>query len=111
MVSAFLKVLNILSEYRDDLIDNMPLLAPFLELGSSPSEEELSQALSKLKKRKAGGKSDILPELLLCGGAELWRRILKLMQQVWKEGRGVGEWQDAVDVPALKKGDLRQCDN
>ena len=107
----FLKVLNIPSEYRDDVIDNMPLLAPILELDTPPSEEELLQALSKLKKRKAGGKSGILPELILCGGAELWSRILKLIQQVWEEGRVVGEWQDAVVVPVPKKGDLRHCDN
>ena len=88
----------------------MPLLAPFLELDSPSSEEELSQALSKLKMRKAGGKSDTLPELILCGGAKLWSRILKLMQQVWEEGRAVGEWQDAVVVPVPKKGDLRHCD-
>ena len=45
----FLKVLNIPSEYRDDVIHNMPPLAPILELDSPPSEEQLSQALSKLK--------------------------------------------------------------
>ena len=37
----FLKVVNIPSEYRDDVIDNMPLLALILELDSPPSEEEL----------------------------------------------------------------------
>ena len=93
------------------MLDNMPLLAPILELDSPSSEEELSQALSRLKKRRAGGKSGILPELILCGGAELWSRILKLMQQVWEEGRVVGVWQDAVVVPVPKKGDLRHCDN
>ena len=107
----FLKVLNIPSEYRDDVIDNMPLLASILELDSPSSEEELPQALSKLRKRKAGGKSGILPELILRGGAELWSRILKLMQQVWEEGRVVREWQDAVVVPVPKKGDVRHCDN
>ena len=61
--------------------------------------------------RKAGGKSGILPELILCGGAKLWSRILKLMQQVWEEGRVVGEWQDAVVVLVPKKGYLRHCDN
>ena len=80
----FLKVLNIPSEYRDDVIDNMPVPTPILELDSPPSAEELPQALSKLKKRKAGGKSGILPELILCGGPELWSRILKLIQQMWK---------------------------
>ena len=63
---------HFLSRYRDDVINNNPLLTPILELDSPPFEEELSQALSKLKKRKAGGKFGILPELILCGGPELW---------------------------------------
>ena len=77
----YLHFLNISSEYSDDLINNMSLLAPFLELDSPPSEEELSQALSKLKKRKAGGKSGILPELILCGQREDGGMLL---DQTWK---------------------------
>ena len=71
----FMKVLNMLSEYRDEVISDMPLLPPILELDLPPTEEELSQALSKLRKRKAGGKSGILPELILSGGPELWDSV------------------------------------
>ena len=95
-------MLNILNEYRDDVIDNMPVLTPILELDSPPSEEELSQALSSFKKRKAEGKSGILPELILCGGPELWSRTLKVIQQVWREGRVMRDWQEAVVVPVPK---------
>ena len=59
-------------------------LAPILELNFTSSEEELSQALSKLKKRKAGEKSGIRLELIFCRGPELWSSMMKLMQQVWE---------------------------
>lgn len=59
-------------------------LAPILELNFTSSEEELSQALSKLKKRKAGERSGIRLELILCRGPELWSSMMKLMQQVWE---------------------------
>ena len=76
-----------------------------------PIEEELSQALSKLRKRKAGGKSGILPELILSGGPELWDRVLTMIKQVWEDGMVVRDWQDALVVPIPKKGGLRCCDN
>ena len=53
----------------------------------------------------------ILPELLLYGGAELQDRLLLLMEDVWKKGKVVKDWQDAEIVPIPKKGDLRKCDN
>ena len=107
----FLKVLNVPSEYREQAINDLPLLPPIWELDSPPTDEELLQALSKLKKGKAGGKSGILPELILCGGCELEDRLLRIMEQIWEGGCVVDDWKDAVVVPIPKKGDLRHCDN
>ena len=72
-----------------------------------PASEELMEALSKVKRGKAGGRTGILQELLLYGGAELQDRLLLLMEDVWKEGKVVKGWQDAEIVPIPKKGDLR----
>ena len=77
----FLKVLNNASEYRDDVINNKPLLAPILEL---------SQALSKLKKRKAGGKytSRVNP---------LWKfRIVE--QNIEVDAKGMGRRESSGRV-------------
>ena len=65
--------------------------------------EELQTALSKLRKGKAGGKTGILPELLVCGGTEMHGRYLKLIQEVWEEGSVVADWKDAEIVPIPKK--------
>ena len=58
-------------------------------------------ALSKLKKGKAGGRTEILPELLRHGGAELHDRLLKLVHVVervlpesqcgFRKGRGCND--------------------
>ena len=49
--------------------------------------------------------------MIKCGGAELWDRIVKLMQEVWEEEEVVGDWKDAEIVPIPKKGNLQVCDN
>ena len=84
------------------MIDTLPVLPPHLDLDMPPTEEELMQALTKLKMTKAGGKSDVLPELILHGGVDLWDRMLEVMQKVWEEGKVVRDWQDAVVVPIPK---------
>ncbi len=61
-----------------------------LELDEVPNEEELLAALSKLKIGKAGGKSGVLPELVLYGGGGLWDRMLGLMQEMWRKGEVSG---------------------
>ena len=89
----------------------MPESAPYHDLDEPPTEEELQLALTKMKRGKAGGKSGILPELVLFGGAVLWDRLLELMRALWKEGEVVTDWKDAEVVPIPKKGDLQRCDN
>ena len=86
----------------------MPSLPPVMELDHHPTSEELGEEMSKLKRGKAGGRTGILLELLLHGGAELQDRLLLLMDDVWKRGKVVKDWQDAEIVPIPKKGDLRK---
>ena len=78
----------------------MSTLPPLSELDSPPSEEEL---MGKMKKRKAGWKSGILSELITYEGPELWERHLKLMEQVWKDGKVVEDWKNAMIVPIPKR--------
>ena len=82
-----------------------------LELDHSPTFDELQEALRRLKRRKAGGRAGILPELLLYGGPELHDRLIVLMEDIWKGGTVVKDWKDAEIVPIPKKRDLTKCDN
>ena len=104
-------LLNVESEYSEEVLEGTTVLPPFTDLDNAPSEEELENALSKLKNGKAGGKNGILPELVRCGGSHLWDRLLVLMQDIWREGKVVTDWKNAVVVPIPKKGNLQLCDN
>ena len=58
----FVKILNIPCAFNDKVIDTLPALPPHLDLDMPPTEEELMQALSKLKMREVRGKSGVLSE-------------------------------------------------
>ena len=82
----FRKVSNVQSIYDDEVIAAMPALEPMIHLDNSPFIEELEATLSRLKPRKAGGLSEILPEFTMCGGPVLGGKLLTLMKPVWREG-------------------------
>lgn len=107
----FSSVLNIASHFLDSRVNDMPRCEPRYDLDAPPSMEELITAISRLKKNKAGGKSGLLPELLLYGNRELRNRLLRLMVDMWKVGCVVEDWRNAVIVPIPKQGDLKKCDN
>ena len=67
------------------MIQQLPVVPPNPEFDESPSMEELELTLSCLKRRKAGGRTGILPELLLYGSSMLRSRLLQLMQDIWKD--------------------------
>ena len=86
----FNRLLNVESVFSEEVVERITALPPSAELDTTPSKEELVSALSKLKSGKAGGKTDILPELVSCGGVHLFERLLVLMQDVWRrEGKVV----------------------
>ena len=107
----FTKILNIPSEYKDEVIDEIQQLPTKSHLDEPPTEEEIESALAKLKNGKASGKTGILPEMVKYGGAELGDRILDLIKVVWEEETVVKDWKDATIMPIPKKGNLQICDN
>ena len=100
----FSKLLNQESTFKDEVIEQIPMQLPCPEFDEPPTEEELEGALSKMKKHKAGDKTEILPELVLFGGATLLDRLLELIQLIWKEGEVVADWKNTEVVPIPKKG-------
>ena len=74
----FTKVLNVVSVFSPVGIDRMPTLEMRRDLNDPPTSEEFQRALSKLRLRKAGGDSGVLPEMLVFGGPVLHTVLLDL---------------------------------
>ena len=49
--------------------------------------------------------------MVKCSGPNFRRALLDLVHDIWKEGRVVKEWVDAIIVTVPKKGSLQKCDN
>ena len=104
-------MLNIRSSYLADVTDEVPDCPVDESLDVPPSDDEIQEALGKMKSGKAGGKNGILPDMLKCCGARLLEQSVELFESVWHEGVVPQEWKDALIVPIPKKGDLSLCDN
>ena len=75
----------------------MPSLPLAMELDHHPTSEELREAMSKLKRGKAAGRTGILPELLLHGGAELQDRLHALANgRCVEEGKGLARCRNSL---------------
>ncbi|XP_065182367.1 uncharacterized protein LOC135813077 [Sycon ciliatum] len=107
----FSGVLNVCSTYDAEVFQQIPQREIMHSLTQPPSGEELTHALRHLKNGKAGGMSQIVPELLKAGVPVLHPLLLDLLQSVWSEGYVPQDWRNAVLIPIPKKGDLSRCDN
>ena len=107
----FNTVLNVCSSFDVNAIDEVEQHEERTKLAVSPTEEEVMEAIGKLKGGKAGGRNGILPEMVKSCGGQLMDYMLDLFQTVWSEQHVPKEWRDALLVPIPKKGDLTQCDN
>ena len=86
-----------------EFIDEMPSWETMQCLDDPLTIDEMVAAMEKKKLGKIGGRTGILLELILCGGPEIWHRLLVLMKEVWKTGCVVQDWKDAEIVPYLRK--------
>jgi hypothetical protein len=104
-------ILNVASQFSEETIASLEPRPTLWDLDEPPTEEEFQTAMDRLKTGKAAGMTGILPEMIVCGGHELWDRLLDLMKRVWEEGRVVEDWKNAEIVPIPKKGNMKVCDN
>ena len=61
----FSRLLDQQGRFDEEVILQVPVVAPCSDFDEPPSLEELMTALSKLRKRKAGGKTGILPTVVV----------------------------------------------
>ncbi len=104
-------VLNVRSDYKEDVVLALHQHQLRSDLSEPPTEEEICTAIMRLKSQKAGGKNGILPEMINSCGPHIMDHLCDLFCTVWSEERVPAEWRDALMVPIPKKGDLTLCDN
>ena len=79
-----------------------------MDLADPPTEEEVFEAIGKLKGGKVGGINGILPEMVKSCGGEIMDYIVELFHTIWREQTTRQKWRVVLLVPIPKKGDLTQ---
>ena len=103
----FTGVLNIHGQYDNEELEKVKQRPLRPEIAKLPSKEEIEKAVGKLKNTKAGGSSNILPEMVkaACCEDDFLDMLLDLVHTAWNEESQVPkEWTDAVLIPIPKKG-------
>ena len=107
----FESILNTTSTFSEASVSSLSQYPLRSHMSNPPSEEEIIEAIDKLKRNKAGGSNGILPELLKSSGAAIIEYIKDLFDTVCIEEQVPQERRDATLIPIPKKGDLSHCDN
>lgn len=74
-------------------------------------EQEVEQALKKLKNRKSAGKDGIQNELLKYGGTKLTSELTKFINKIIQESRIPEEWRTSIMILLFKKGEKTDPNN
>ena len=84
----FSQILNIQSEFDMKELSRVRQRPTRSEMTEVPSEEEVMNAVGKLRNGKAGGESGILPEMVkaVCCEEEFVNKLLDLVKDVWEKG-------------------------
>jgi hypothetical protein len=69
----------------------------------SPTLDEVSRHLCRLKLRKAAGIDGIAPELLRYGGEHIARVLHRIITAAWESETAPQEWKDAMITPIYKR--------
>src|SRR5262249_49506368 len=70
----------------------------------TPTYEEVTEAIHKLKPNKSPGDDNIPAELIKAAGPDLWHRLHQIINRVWNEERVPQDWQMGLLIPIFKKG-------
>ena len=109
----FNNILNVQSGFDMEELETVTQRQLKPEMAELPTEDELLNAIKKVKNGRAGGESSILPEMVkaACIGYTFSKTLLELVHDVWEKRSVPDDWRDAMLIPIPKKGDLSHCDN
>ncbi|XP_073995587.1 uncharacterized protein [Rhodnius prolixus] len=76
-----------------------------------PDEEEIRDAINKMKNCKAPGCDNLNPELFKYGGENFIKELRELFLEIWTTEVIPDSWRKAIICPIFKKGDQLECSN
>lgn len=86
-------------------------MAQILEEEDIITQEEVHEAVRKLKNRKAPGPDQITNEMLKYAGPEIEKVLTSLFQRIILNQRIPTEWKNSVTIPIYKKGNKNDPEN
>lgn len=102
------ELLNSDQQEIEPIVETYATAQPFVE---TPSLQEVTEAINKMKNGKAAGEDSLVIELIKHGGIELQKRIHELVYMVWEQEKIPEEWNIGIVKPIFKKGDKLSCEN
>ena len=94
--------LNHPSSVDEDSIHSTSSMPIKESMTTSPTLEEVENALAKLNSGKSPGMDCLSPEIFKCGGLKFMQRCTNLLVNVWREERVPQEWKDALMIMLYK---------
>lgn len=73
--------------------------------------DKVSEALKKMKRRKAPGIDSIPIEAWIYRGAAVKKGLVDLLQRIWKKGDVPEDWRIGIITSIFKKGDVSKVEN
>ena len=75
------------------------------------NEEEIVEAIQKLKNRKSPGEDGITNEMIKQGAPKLCKEATVLIQQIFKSSKIPEDWKTNITIPIFKKGERGNPEN
>lgn len=73
--------------------------------------EEIKKAVKKMKMKKAADIDGIPMEAWKYAGETIWKKLVKLLGQIWKEGIILSEWKKGIIISLYKREDQEEVGN
>lgn len=74
-------------------------------------EEEIKKAVKKMKMKKAADIDGIPMETWKYAEETIWKKLVKLLGQIWKEGIILSEWKKGIIILLYKREDQEEVGN
>ena len=107
----FNELLNVRSDAEEEEVEDDNLEEFVNDQNEDITEEELKEAIARMRKGKAVGEDGLPVEIMAAAGEEARQHLLRVMQTAFRTETVPADWQKGVINPIFKKGEKTVCEN